>query len=148
MGSLLFLTSCLSYFIEQPTFTLRDVAINAISLTETQLILGLDVQNPNRYDLELNRLEFEIYIQDKKLGRGWLQNRVTIRKAGTSYMRIPVTVSHENIERLLTLVIAGRDVPYKLAGKARVKAGYVGAMEIPFSTEALLNLNRSFGNRN
>ena len=58
----LLLVSCLSWILEAPSFTLREIDLNPRSFTEMQLLLSLDVRNPNRFDLTLRSFEYTIYL--------------------------------------------------------------------------------------
>ena len=54
----LFLASCLGWILEKPSFALREIIVTPRSLMEMSLLLGLDVQNPNRFDLTLKSFEY------------------------------------------------------------------------------------------
>ena len=50
---LLLLPACLSWFMEKPTFNLKEISINRISLSDINFLIGIEVQNPNSFDLNL-----------------------------------------------------------------------------------------------
>ena len=54
-----FLVSCLSWVMEKPSFVLRGVSLRPLSLTDVNLLLDLDVQNPNRFDLNFKSFDIQ-----------------------------------------------------------------------------------------
>jgi len=61
-----FLVSCLSWIVERPSFVLREVILSPHSLIDMNLILGIEVQNPNRFDLTLKSFEYSVILTMKK----------------------------------------------------------------------------------
>jgi hypothetical protein len=55
------LVSCLNWIMEKPSFVLREIILSPSSLTEANLLIGLDVQNPNRFDLTLSLQSLRIW---------------------------------------------------------------------------------------
>jgi len=66
----LFLSSCMSWFLEQPTFALKEVAITRLSLTDIHFRFGIEIQNPNSFDMDLKALEYTVYFNDRQVVRG------------------------------------------------------------------------------
>jgi LEA14-like dessication related protein len=138
LGLLFMFTSCLGLFIENPTFTLKGIKAQQVSLSEINFTLDLRVNNPNKYDLELKSLDYKFYLNDKEAGEGSLKELQTIRKACESDIRIPLNLSRLNLADCLIAAISGQEVRYKLIGKAKVKAGLASA-SIPFDREGVFN---------
>ena len=60
----LFLVSCLGLDIGKTLFRpSRDHSQHRRSLVEMNLLLRLDVQNPNRFDLTLKSFEYTLYLE-------------------------------------------------------------------------------------
>ena len=59
------LVSCLNWIMEKPSFVLREIILSPSSLTEAKLLIGLDVQNPNRFDLTLKSFEYVLFLDDE-----------------------------------------------------------------------------------
>jgi LEA14-like dessication related protein len=69
----IFLISCLNWILVKPSFTVRGVTLGPVSFTETNLLLDLDVQNPNHFDLTLKSFEYTIYLKNEEIGNGRLK---------------------------------------------------------------------------
>lgn len=137
--SLLFmLSSCLGWLIDRPTFTLKSITVQPVSLAEMNLLLGVEACNPNNYDLEIKSLDFKVHLNHRLLGAGVLRQGLLIPKAQTSEIRVPVRVGYADIGDCLKSIITGREIRYKLEGRARIKAG-LGSVTVPFAREGSIN---------
>src|SRR5512139_15153 len=115
---LLLLPSCMSWFLEQPTFALKEVAITRLSLTEVHFRFGIEVQNPNSFDLDLRALEYTVYFNDREVGRGRLDKEVRIAKTSATVVQVPLQTDFKSLGDPLGLVLGGKDLKYKIEGAA------------------------------
>jgi LEA14-like dessication related protein len=132
------LMSCLNWIMEKPSFVLRGVIFSPRSFTEMNLLLGLEVQNPNRFDLTLQSFECTIYVRDEEIGTGRLQNEILIPSSSTTRIQVPVGVKFKDLGASLKAVITGGDLPYKIEGKADVRTVF-GSLQFPFTKEGHAN---------
>jgi LEA14-like dessication related protein len=54
------------------------------------LRLGVDVQNPNRFDLTFKSFEYTIYLNNKKIGKGCLGKELLIPSLSIIRVQMPV----------------------------------------------------------
>ena len=133
----LFLVSCLGWILEKPSFVLREITLSPRSLIEMNLLLALDVQNQNRYDLTLTSFEYTVYLNNEEIGKGRLEKEILIPSSSITKVEAPVAASFKNLGGSLKSIIAGftgKDVSYKIEGKAEVKT-FFGSFNFPFSKE-------------
>jgi LEA14-like dessication related protein len=133
----LFLVSCLSWILEKPSFTLREITLNPRSLTEIQLLLSLDVQNPNRFDLTLRSFEYTIYLNNEEVGNGRLEKELLVPSSSITRVQAPVAAKFKNLGGSVMSMITGNGLPYKIEGKADVKT-VIGSRTFSFSNEGRL----------
>jgi LEA14-like dessication related protein len=133
----LLLVSCLSWILEAPSFTLREIDLNPRSFTEMQLLLSLDVRNPNRFDLTLRSFEYTIYLNHEEVGSGRLEKELLIPSSAITRIQAPVAARFKNLGGSVMSVITGKGLPYKIAGKADVKT-VLGSRTISFASEGRL----------
>jgi LEA14-like dessication related protein len=131
--------SCLSWVIEMPSFTLRGVTLRPISLGQMNLLLDLDVQNPNRFDLTVQSFEYAVYLGGEEIGNGRLGKALLIPSSSTLQIQVPVAVGFKDLSGSLTAILKGGDLPYKIEGRAAVKTAF-GSRQFPFSKEGHINL--------
>jgi LEA14-like dessication related protein len=132
IGLFLLLPACLSWFFEKPTFTLKEIEIRRISLQEIDLLFGIEVQNPNPFDLKLRALEYTIYFNDQEVGKGRLEKEVRIIKSASTLVPVPLQTSLQNLGNPLAFILGGQDLRYKIEGAAIIKSS-IGSSTIPFS---------------
>lgn len=136
----IFLVSCLSWIMEMPSFVLRGVALRPLSLTQVNLLLDLDVQNPNGFDLNFKSFEYTIYLKNEEIGNGHLDKELLIPSSSTTRIRVPVAAKFKDLSGSLKNILTEGDLPYKIEGKATVKTAF-GSHRFPFSNEGKINLN-------
>ena len=138
---ILSISSCLSWFIEKPTFNLKEVAITRFSLLEVQFLFGVEVQNPNTFDLKLRALEYTVYFNDQEVGKGRMDQEVLIAKSAATLVQVPLRADFKNLGNPLKEIRAGRDLQYKIEGAAIVKAA-LGSATIPFSKSGEIKIKK------
>jgi len=139
--SLFFLSSCLNWFLEKPTVTLKEVAVTRISFTDINFLFGIEVQNPNSFDLTLKALEYSVYFNDREVGRGRLEKEVLITKAASTLVQLPLQADFKTLGDPLEMIIAGKDLRYKIEGAATLKAR-LGSTTISFSKNGEIRIRK------
>ena len=135
------LTSCLSWFLEKPTFVLKEVTVTRFSLADVSFLFGVEVQNPNSYDLYLRALEYTVYFNDKEVGKGRLEKEVQIAKASSTMVQVPLQADFNSLGDPLAVILAGKNLQYKIEGAAVLKAR-LGTTTMPFSKTGEIKINR------
>jgi len=118
------LVSCLNWIMENPSFVLREIILRPTSLTEGNLVIGLNVQNPNRFDLTLKSFEYFLFLDDKEIGSGHLEKEILIPSLSTTQVQVSVVAKFKDLGDSLKAIIAGHDLPYKIEGKASVETTF------------------------
>jgi len=128
-------SSCIHIFFEKPTVTITSISASP-ALQGVYLRLGMDVANPNSYDLKLESFSFNIVIDDMKPATGQIESPILLPgKAGT-YVEIPVKTDMKLIGKVISGIIQGKEMKYRIEGDALVKA-LLGERNYHFSREGL-----------
>ncbi|MEN6318451.1 MAG: LEA type 2 family protein [Syntrophaceae bacterium] len=135
------LVSCLSWILEKPSFILQEIILKPHSLKEVNLLLGLEIQNPNRFDLTLTSFEYTVYLDNKEIGNGRLEKELLIPSSSTTQAQIPVVAKFKDMGASLKAIITGDDLPYKIEGKADIKTAF-GCLNFPFLKEGHIHLKK------
>ncbi len=141
IGFLFLLPSCLSLFLEKPTFTLKEIEIKRISFQEIDFLFGIEVQNPNQFDLKLRALEYTVYLSDQEVGKGRLEKEITIVKSASTLVPVPLQTNLKSLGNPLALILGGKDLRYKIEGAAIIKAS-MGSTTVPFSKSGEIKLKK------
>ena len=132
------LSSCLGCFLEEPAVVLREINFRPRSLTEIELLVGLEVQNSNRFELTLASLEYTVYLNGEKIGNGALEQQVRIAAQSTTRVQVPVKAQFSNWNKSLKTVMTGDGAPYHFEGRAVVRT-FWGQVEFPFARSGRIN---------
>jgi LEA14-like dessication related protein len=131
------LVSCLNWIMEKPSFILREIILSPSSLTEVNLLLALDVQNPNRFDLTLKSFEYVVFLNNEEIGTGRLEKEILVPSSSTTQVQVSVAAKFKDLGGSLKTIITGNDLPYKIEGKASVKTAF-GSRYFLFSKDGLI----------
>jgi LEA14-like dessication related protein len=141
LGLLFLLPGCPSWFLETPTFTLKEVAVTRISLEEIHFLFGIEVQNPNHFDLKLRALEYKAYLNDQEVGKGRVEKEVQIAKSSSTLVQVPMKTDFKNLGNPLGFILAGQDLRYKIEGAAILKTS-LSTTTIPFSKSGEIKIRK------
>jgi LEA14-like dessication related protein len=125
--------------MEKPSFVLRGVILSPNSSTGMNLLLGLEVQNPNHFDLTLKSFEYTFHLKNEEIGNGRLEKELVIPSSSTSQVQIPVVAKFKDLGGILKAIFTGDELPYKIEGKADVRTAF-GSRNFLFSKEGRINL--------
>ncbi len=96
-----------------------------------------EIQNPNLYELRLKSLDYTVYLNDRETGSGSLQKEISVPASSTAPVEIPVSARFGSLGGIAKMYISGQELPYRIEGKALVKAGLFDRT-FPFSRTGIL----------
>lgn len=128
------LVSCLNRLIEKPSFILHDISISQKSLAEVNLVLGLDVENQNRFDLTLTSLEYALRLDNEVIGTGRLEEPILLPSLSNTKVKVSVIATFKDLGGSLKTLITKENLPYRIEGRASVKTAF-GSRSFPFLRE-------------
>lgn len=133
------LVSCLSLVIQNPSFVLREITLKPLSLTEMTLMIGLDVKNPNCFDLTFKSFEYTVYLNNEQIGTGHLEREMLIPSSSTTRVMAPISAELKNWGgSVIKAILTGDKLLYKIEGQIDIKTA-LGGIKLPFSQEGHLN---------
>lgn len=132
------LVSCVDLVMETPTIELKHVSLKPRSQNEMNLILTLDVQNPNRFDLTLQSVQYALYLNNQEVGFGHLEKEIIMTSSSINKIQAPVVANFKNWTECLKFIIAGEELIYKIDGSANISTIF-GSKILNFSKEVKMN---------
>ncbi|HBH86765.1 MAG TPA: hypothetical protein DDY17_04070 [Syntrophaceae bacterium] len=130
----IYLASCMNWIMENPSFVFREIILRPSSLTDANFIIGLDVQNPNRFDFTLKSFEYILFLDDKEIGTGQLEKEILVHSLSTAQMQVLVAVKLKDLRDILKTIKAGHDLPYRIKGNASIETTF-GSRDFPISRD-------------
>lgn len=133
------LVSCLNWVMEKPSFVIREITLKPRSLTEMTLLIGLDVKNPNCFDLTFKSFEYTVYLNNAEIGSGHLEQEILIPSSSTTRVTAPISAELKNWGgSVIKAILTGDKLLYKIEGKTDIQT-FLGGVKLPFSQEGHLN---------
>ncbi|MBP8696654.1 MAG: LEA type 2 family protein [Syntrophobacterales bacterium] len=129
---------CVGLFFEEPSITLREIHVRQLSLNDASIVFVAEIRNPNGYALRLQSLDCTVHLDGREVGGGSLDKEVSVPASSSAPVEIPVTARFGSLGGVVKLYVTGRDLPYKIEGKALVKAGLFDRT-FPFSRTGVLS---------
>jgi LEA14-like dessication related protein len=128
----------LSSAIEPPEVSLAGLGFGEPGLFEQQLRIDLRVRNPNDFEIAIDRVTFDLEVNDKPFAHGRANEGLDLPALGE--ILVPVTVSVPTDDLLDRVIELGgrRGLDYRLTGVAELDSLFFG--KIPFEREGKLSL--------
>lgn len=127
------LTSCASLKErpEPPKVSLADLEIREMGLFEQRYLVKLRLQNPNDFALDINGMDYEIFINDRPFAHGVSRNSVSLPSFGEDVLQVDVISSLNRIFEQLRDLHKGFERPfnYRITGGVKLNNWPV---KIPF----------------
>jgi len=125
-GLCLLLISCLSWWIDKPVFSVKEILVDQISSGNLHITLKVEAENPNRFDLTMTALDYTFFLDNREVGRGSLAQEVNLPASAKSTVELPVTARLSPTGGLLKSIFSARESAYKIEGTARVSTALGG----------------------
>ena len=113
----------------------QNINFENLSFNNATLNMELVYYNPNTFGLELNRTDFDIFINNNLLGHSLqdLQLKIPARKDFTVPLKI--TLDMKNLLKNGLLAMMNKEVQVRLLGKAKIgKAGVYKSFDIDYTS--------------
>jgi LEA14-like dessication related protein len=126
--------------VQKPKLTFRSVSLSSIDLEGATLAFTWDLENPNRFGVDLARVGWTMDVEGTRIASGDLPGGVQIRASGTAPLTFPVHVRYKDVPGIVSLLGSRKDVVrYKLGGTVGVRTP-LGILDVPMSREDALKL--------
>lgn len=125
--------------IVNPSYFIRQVHPHvsfALPLSASSIDLDFDigVKNPNRVGLNLERIDFDVLVNESHVVDGVSSDRVSIPAHGTGEVRLRTSIGYGNLRSLfreVADVIQGDRARYQVQGRAYYRTP-LGLLDFPF----------------
>ena len=134
--------SSLSWWIEKPALSVKEILVDQISSGDLHITLKVEAENPNRFDLTMTALDYTFSLDNREVGRGSLAQEVKLPASAKSTVELPVTARLSPTGGLLKSIFSARESVYKIEGTARVSTA-IGATTFPFTRTGSFKLKKS-----
>jgi LEA14-like dessication related protein len=129
---LLLLAGCASVLggVEPPEVSLAGLAFEQPGLFEQRLRLEVRLRNPNDFQLDVERLLFDLEVNDRELGRGWTTAGFDVPAFGEAVVPVTIVVPMSDLIQGIIELGAIQRLDYRLSGEAKLRDRAFGI--VPF----------------
>ena len=121
----LFLVSCKTKDLEYISF--EHLKVVKLGFPNSTVSLNVICYNPNKFGLQLTRLETDVFVNKEYLGKATLDSSLTVPRRDTFFIPVKMEVKMgATMTSLLQLINSSADsttLLIKLEGKAKLKKG-------------------------
>jgi LEA14-like dessication related protein len=110
--------------VQAPTFTITEIAILKAELINTRFRVGLRIDNPNAFPVELSKFNYVLYGNSRLWADGTEKNIIKVNGKSSLHGNLFLIMNFIDMPRdLLNQIIALADVNYRFTGEATVGTG-------------------------
>ena len=94
--------------LRKPEVHLSSVRLQHISFSKVELSIDLKVHNPNEFALNMERLEYQLSINETLVAKGKHQQPIMLTADQTANISLPAEVDLSNSLQIIKELLAGR----------------------------------------
>jgi len=128
--------------IAAPVIALKSMRVNSINREGANLIVTLNVNNPNPFEIAVNRLTYDLAMNDSPWARGAVPARVQLPPQRSSLVHVPVTLALATFRELPVLLARNEPSRYRLHGyiDAQTSLPELRTLALPYDHSGIVNL--------
>lgn len=113
----------------------NNLKVDNLGFSNAHLTLNLVYYNPNNFGMELNRTDFDIFIDSTLLGHSLQEIQVAIPKRDIFTIPLKVDLDMKNLLKNGMTTLFKKDIRIKVVGKVRVgKGGVLKTFNVDYET--------------
>jgi len=128
------MTSCLSYK-EIELGDVKNVKLNkSKDGSGANILVGIEVKNPNNYKIKIKKIEADLLVNGKKVGKIALNKKVVLPKKSDQVQDFAVNTQLSNLLSAVPALLFGGDVNLQLKGYIKGKI-FILSKKFPMEAE-------------
>lgn len=129
-------------FGQKPEVALQQVYIKDANFMAATLVFVLDVKNPNKIDLNIDRVDYEIQLDGQSFAKTSIDQKITLKSESVTKVEVPLPFQYLQLAGGLAKALQGQDVAYVFSGNAKVSG-----LSVPFTQKGVFNMNSLLGKK-
>lgn len=138
------LSGCVALRPEPPEVQLVGLTVSELSLTHANFLATVSLYNPNSVALDVEGLQFELFLDDIRVARGVTAKAFTIAAEQTGSAALRLSTSFLDLFRLAHKLKGLDQVPFRLAGEVKVGGPGFLWITVPITSQGSIPLTGSF----
>ena len=125
-----------------PTVKADDVRLKTASFTALDLVVDLDIMNPNMFGLSMSSFDYDLQVSDTSLISGNKTDAVRLEGGQNSVVSVPMSVSFQDLASTIPNILEQDTFDYALKGNLTFNIPIVGMVKVPVSKAGTLPVIR------
>jgi LEA14-like dessication related protein len=118
--------------VQRPTARVDSASLTGVSLSTLEVTLDMTLDNPNDFELPLERIDWVLDLWGQEFGRGDITMTQTVPAMGSAKLAVPLAVGINAVASAAARLIQGEDIGYGVHGDL-VFATVVGPISVSFA---------------
>jgi LEA14-like dessication related protein len=126
---------------KQPDISFKNLNVDSIGFSGVKLSVDLEITNPNRFDVNLSNVRYQLKTEGKSLGEGKIQN-INLLEGKTQYLSIPLSIGMNGVGTSVYRLLASSDpvvVDVSVGADVDTNIGGWKSSPLTFDTQQILN---------
>ncbi|MCX7848427.1 MAG: LEA type 2 family protein [bacterium] len=131
--------------VKPPTIELRSLALSRSGMIDQQLLLTVNVRNPNTFGVTINTLSYDLVLNGRPSAQGRTTKLIDVKPASESDITLPVSLDLLSAGAALAdTLTSGKSLTYALRGSAEVVTTLpeFSRVTLPFHRTGTISLQR------
>jgi LEA14-like dessication related protein len=138
LGLVAVLCSC-GPALKPPTLQVQSLKRGSLGVTGAKLDVVFGVRNPNPDDLAIDKMEYELFVNDSGVGHGYVSEPFTLRGFAEERVVSTVDVNYLKLPGAVKNLLSDNEVKARARGVFYVREGG-GLRKLSFDSEAKVGL--------
>lgn len=129
---------------KRPSLKFQGMKVNNITMTTADLLVTIEVDNPNAFHLGLSKLNYQLNIDNQTWAKGVSTEAAAIPQKGKGIINIPVKLDLRKVGRAVYSALANQNrLSYQLVGNITVDTGlkFLRDYEMPLNIAGTTRLS-------
>ena len=127
---------------QKPEITFRGVEVYSFGLGGASLDVLVDVYNPNSFGFAVERLTYDLEVEDTPWGSGETESSLAVPPRDTATLRLPIEVDWSRLGGVGREVLQAGKVRYGVTGRVTIRSDR-GNFEVPYDRTGEVSILQS-----
>lgn len=128
-----FLKEAIGLGPRRPKVQVYTIELHKASLLALEMLVTVQVENPNDFALKLSRLRYKMTAESMPLAEGVYSGQILVPAGGNSFVKLPLKVNATSLLKLIQLVVDGQSEPMAVVEATADFESPFGTIEVDFN---------------
>jgi LEA14-like dessication related protein len=129
--------------VKLPSFKVSSLQVKKMGLTSADLVLNLEIDNPNAFNLLADNLSYNFRVNEQSWVKGMLTEQIQISEKDKSSMSIPISLNFLSLgQTALQLLSGNQEINYSFQGNVDLDSALpvFNQVQLPIDKTGQLNI--------